>query len=36
MKNINEILGKDPLAELIQEDQFIGWTFRIDYETALS
>jgi len=35
MKNINEILGKDPLAELIQEDQFIGWTFRIDYETAV-
>ena len=35
MKNINEMLEKDPLACLIQEDQFIGWTFRIDYETAI-
>jgi hypothetical protein len=35
MKNINEMLEKDPLARLIQEDQFIGWTFRIDYETAI-
>ena len=35
MKNINEMLEKDPLAQLIQEDQFIGWTFRMDYETAV-
>lgn len=35
MKNINEMLEKDPLAQLIQEDQFIGWTFRLDYETAI-
>jgi len=35
MQNINEILEKDPLAQLVQEDQFIGWTYRIDYETAV-
>src|SRR4029077_11509660 len=35
MKNINEMLEKDPLAQLVQEDQFIGWTFRMDYETAV-
>ncbi len=35
MKNITELLEKDPLAQLLQEEQFIGWTFRIDYETAV-
>jgi hypothetical protein len=35
MKNINALLEKDPLVQLIQEEQFIGWTFRIDYETAI-
>lgn len=35
MQNINDMLSKDPLAQLIQEEQFIGWTFRIDYETAI-
>jgi hypothetical protein len=24
----------DPLAQLIQEDQFVGWVFQIDYESA--
>src|SRR5262245_10918487 len=35
MQNINELLQQDPLAKLIQEDQFIGWTYRIDYDTAI-
>src|SRR5689334_6619717 len=35
MQNVNELLQSDPLAELIQENQFIGWTYRIDYETAI-
>jgi len=35
MQNVNEILQKDPLAQLIQGDQFVGWTYRIDYEKAI-
>lgn len=35
MKNIKAILQQDPLALLIQEDQFIGWTYRIDYEKTI-
>lgn len=35
MLNANSILMKDPLAKLIQPDNFIGWTYAIDYEYAL-
>lgn len=35
MLNANLILKSDPLAKLIQPDNFIGWTFAIDYEYAL-
>ena len=35
MLNANTILINDPLAKLIQADNFIGWTFSIDYEYAL-
>ena len=28
-------MQKDPLAQLIQEDQFVGWVFQIDYEKAV-
>ncbi|MGD8753102.1 MAG: DUF87 domain-containing protein [Anaerolineales bacterium] len=31
----NQILEKDVLTELIQKDNFIGWTYFVDYETAL-
>jgi hypothetical protein len=35
MQNINLILQKDLLPQLIQSDNFVGWTYGIDYETAL-
>ncbi len=35
MFNINSILSKDFLPSLIQPENFIGWTYGIDYETAL-
>lgn len=35
MQNINDLLEQDPLAQLIQEDQFIGWTYRTDYDSAV-
>ena len=35
MLNANSILMNDPLAKLIQPDNFIGWTYAIDYEYAL-
>jgi hypothetical protein len=28
-------MQKDPLSPLIQEDQFVGWIFQIDYENAV-
>jgi len=31
----NEIMIHDPLLKLIQPDNFVGWTFSIDYEYAL-
>lgn len=35
MFNINSILRKDFLPSLIQPENFVGWTYGIDYETAL-
>jgi hypothetical protein len=35
MQNINQILQKDPLVQLIQKDNFVGWTYAIDYEYGL-
>ena len=35
LNNVNKILRSDILANLIQPDYFIGWTYSIDYETAL-
>jgi len=35
MLNANSILVNDPLAKLIQPNNFIGWTYAIDYEYAL-
>lgn len=34
MENINRILRQEALAQLIQPENFIGWTFAIDYELA--
>jgi hypothetical protein len=31
----NQILSRDILARLIQKENFVGWTYSIDYETAL-
>ncbi len=35
LENVNQILRTDQLAQLIQPEFFIGWTYSIDYETAL-
>ncbi|MBI2707711.1 MAG: ATP-binding protein [Proteobacteria bacterium] len=35
MQNINPILKKDFLPQLIQKENFVGWTYGIDYESAL-
>lgn len=34
MENINEALRQDPIAKLVQPEQFVGWTYAIDYDTA--
>jgi hypothetical protein len=35
MQNIaSEIVKGDPLVKLVQEDNFVGWIYRIDYGTA--
>lgn len=34
-KNINEILQGDPLVQIIQKDNFVGWVYSIDYDNAL-
>ncbi len=33
--NIHQIMSHDPLAKLIQPQNFVGWTYAIDYDTAL-
>jgi hypothetical protein len=35
MNDKNELPAQDPLAALIQEEQFIGWTCQLDYEKAV-
>lgn len=35
MQNINQILKSDPLIQLIQKENFVGWTYSIDYQRAL-
>lgn len=34
MQNINQILQSDPLVSLVQKENFVGWVFAIDYDTA--
>ncbi|MHB1414676.1 MAG: ATP-binding protein [Chloroflexota bacterium] len=35
MQNINRILQNDPLVKLVQRENFLGWVYGIDYDTAL-
>jgi hypothetical protein len=35
MQNINLVLQNDFLPQLIQQDNFVGWTYGIDYQSAL-
>jgi hypothetical protein len=35
MPHTTETSSADPLAQLIQNDQFVGWLCRVDYESAL-
>jgi hypothetical protein len=35
MQNINTVLQRDFLPQLIQQENFVGWTYGIDYQTAL-
>lgn len=35
LNQVNQILRKDELVQLIQPDFFVGWTYSIDYDTAL-
>lgn len=32
---VKEVLKQDPLVKLIQQENFIGWVYSIDYESAL-
>src|SRR5207249_2877846 len=34
MRNIDRILQRDPLVQLVQKDNFVGWVYDIDYGTA--
>lgn len=34
MQNINQILHNDPLVKLVQPENFVGWVYTIDYDTA--
>ena len=34
MQNINQVLRRDFLPQLIQPDFFVGWTYSIDYDYA--
>src|SRR5438874_2181479 len=33
--NISQVMQGDPLVKLVQEENFVGWVYRIDYDTAL-
>ena len=35
LNQVNQILSGDTLAKFIQPDFFVGWTYSIDYDTAL-
>ncbi len=33
-QQVNQILQEEPLVQLVQRDNFIGWVYAIDYDTA--
>ena len=33
--SVEELLDKDPLVQLVQPDNFVGWVYSIDYDSAL-
>jgi hypothetical protein len=35
VKNISQILQREPLVRLVQPANFVGWVYRLDYDTAL-
>ena len=35
MQNINQLLQKSPLVQMVQKDNFVGWVYSIDYDSAL-
>lgn len=35
MKHLDKILQSDPLVSLVQKENFVGWIFSINYESAL-
>lgn len=35
MNNMDQVLREIPLLKLIQEENFVGWTYSVDYDTAL-
>lgn len=34
MQNINKVMTSDDLVKLVQSNNFVGWIYRIDYDTA--
>lgn len=34
MMNMSEILRSDPLVRLVEEETFVGWVYRVDYDRA--
>lgn len=34
MQNVDQLLQSDPLVKIVQKDNFIGWVYNIDYDTA--
>lgn len=35
MQNINQLLQKNPLVRMVQKENFVGWIYSIDYDSAL-
>ena len=34
MNTVNQLMQQDPLVSLIQKDNFVGWVYALDYDTA--
>src|SRR5690348_2528011 len=35
LNNVSQLMQADPLVKLVQKENFIGWVYGIDYDTAL-